>query len=161
MKLIDKKGKLFGLINIIDLLFLVILLVALVGGYMRFKDSSIVAESTNKGKITLMVEEVRQPTIDNIKVGQDIYHYDKGIYFGKITSTSVRPFKEPIDLEGEWIDAEVPGKYTVYVDLDVEITQNEKSYMIGGEEIRVGNSYRVKSKTSTFTGVCVGISVEE
>ena len=48
--MIDKKGKLFGKINIIDLLFLIILIVAVVGGISRFKDSAISVESTSKGK---------------------------------------------------------------------------------------------------------------
>ena len=161
MQVIDKKGKLFGIINIIDLLFLLILVVALVGGYFRFKDSSVVAESTNKGRITLLIDDVRKPTVDNIAEGQDLFHYDKGIFLGKIKAVNSGPYKRPSEFQGEWVEATVPGKYSVYIDLDVEVTQNEKAYTIGGEEIRVGGEYRLKSKTSTFTGVCVGIDVEE
>lgn len=159
--MIDKKGKLFGIINIIDLLFILILGVALVGGFLRFKDSNIVAESTNPGKISFLVDDVRQATVDNILEGQDLYHYDKGIFLGKITAVEVSPYKKPTEFQGEWIEAEVPGKNSILITLDVEVTQNEKSYLIGGEEIRVGNEYRVKSKTSAFTGVCVGIYVED
>ena len=112
--MIDKKGKLFGKINIIDLLFLIILVVAVVGGISRFKDSAISVESTSKGRMTFLVDEVRMPTAENITEGQELYSYDKGTYMGKIAGKTVKPFEDAVE-------------------------------------------YRVKTKTSAFTGICVGI----
>ncbi|MDY3118451.1 MAG: DUF4330 domain-containing protein [Peptoniphilus sp.] len=156
--MIDKKGKLFGKINIIDLLFLLILVVAIVGGIARFKDSAISVESTSKGKMTFLVDEVRTPTVENIMEGQDLYSYDKGIFMGKIVGKTVRPYEDAVEYEGQWVNAEVPNKYSVYVDVDVDIKESDKAYVVGSEEIRVGNEYRVKTKTSSFTGICVGIT---
>lgn len=155
--MIDKKGKLFGKINIIDLLFLIILIVAVVGGISRFKDSAISVESTSKGRMTFLVDEVRMPTAENITEGQELYSYDKGTYMGKIAGKTVKPFEDAVEYEGQWVNAPVPDKYVVYVDVDVDIKESDKSYVVGGEEIRVGNEYRVKTKTSAFTGICVGI----
>ncbi len=155
--MIDKKGKLFGKINIIDLLFLIILVVAVVGGISRFKDSAISVESTSKGRMTFLVDEVRMPTAENITEGQELYSYDKGTYMGKIAGKTVKPFEDAVEYEGQWVNAPVPDKYVVYVDVDVDIKESDKSYVVGGEEIRVGNEYRVKTKTSAFTGICVGI----
>lgn len=155
--MIDKKGKLFGKINVIDLLFLIILVVAVVGGISRFKDSAISVESTSKGRMTFLVDEVRMPTAENITEGQELYSYDKGTYMGKIAGKTVKPFEDAVEYEGQWVNAPVPDKYVVYVDVDVDIKESDKSYVVGGEEIRVGNEYRVKTKTSAFTGICVGI----
>lgn len=155
--MIDKKGKLFGKINIIDLLFLIILVVAVVGGISRFKDSAISVESTSKGRMTFLVDEVRMPTAENITEAQELYSYDKGTYMGKIAGKTVKPFEDAVEYEGQWVNAPVPDKYVVYVDVDVDIKESDKSYVVGGEEIRVGNEYRVKTKTSAFTGICVGI----
>lgn len=155
--MIDKKGKLFGKINIIDLLFLIILVVAVVGGASRFKDSAISVESTSKGRMTFLVDEVRMPTAENITEGQELYSYDKGIYMGKIVGKTVKPYEDAVEYEGQWVKAPVPDKYAVYVDVDVDIKESDKSYVVGSEEIRIGNEYRVKTKTSAFTGICVGI----
>ena len=155
--MIDKKGKLFGKINIIDLLFLIILVVAVVGGISRFKDSAISVESTSKGRMTFLVDEVRMPTAENISEGQELYSYDKGTYMGKIVGKTVKPYEDAVEYEGQWVNAPVPDKYVVYVDVDVDIKESDKSYVVGGEEIRVGNEYRVKTKTSAFMGICVGI----
>lgn len=156
--MIDKKGKIFGKINVIDCLFLLILIVAIVGGISRFKDSSITVESTSKGKMTLLVDNVRTPSVENIIEGQDLYSYDKGVFMGKIVGKTVRPYEDVVEYEGQWVNAPVPDKYSVYLDVDVDIKESDKSYVVGGEEVRVGNEYRVKSKTSAFTGICVGIT---
>lgn len=156
--MIDKKGKIFGKINVIDCLFLLILIVAIVGGISRFKDSSITVESTSKGKMTLLVDNVRTPSVENITEGQDLYSYDKGVFMGKIVGKTARPYEDAVEYEGQWVNAPVPDKYSVYLDVDVDIKESDKSYVVGGEEVRVGNEYRVKSKTSAFTGICVGIT---
>ena len=108
--------------------------------------------------MTLLVDEVRTPTVENMMEGQDLYSYDKGIFMGKIVGKTVRPYEDAVEYEGQWINAPVPEKYSVYLDVNVDIKESDKSYVVGGEEIRVGNEYRVKTKTSAFTGVCVGIT---
>lgn len=155
--MIDKEGKLFGKINIIDLLFLIILVVAVVGGASRFKESPISVESTSKGVMTFLVDNVRMPTAENITEGQEIYSSDKGTYLGKIIRKTVNPYEDVVEYEGQWVKAPVPDKYSIYLDVEVDIKDSDKSYAVGSEEIRVGNDYRVKTKTSAFTGICVGI----
>lgn len=156
--MIDKKGKIFGKINVIDCLFLLILIVAIAGGITRFKDSSITVESTSKGKMTLLVDNVRTPSVENITEGQDLYSYDKGVFMGKIVGKTVRSYEDAVEYEGQWVNAPVPDKYSVYLDVEVDIKESDKSYVVGGEEVRVGNEYRVKTKTSAFTGICIGIT---
>ena len=155
--MIDKEGKLFGKINIIDLLFLIILVVAVVGGASRFKESPITVENTSKGVMTFLVDNVRMPTAENITEGQEIYSSDKGTYLGKIVRKTVNPYEDVVEYEGQWVKAPVPDKYSIYLDVEVDIKDSDKSYAVGSEEIRVGNDYRVKTKTSAFTGICVGI----
>ena len=77
---------------------------------------------------------------------------------GKITGKTVRPYEDAVEYEGQWVNAPVPEKFSVYLDVNVDIKESDKSYVVGGEEIRVGNEYRVKTKTSAFTGICVGIT---
>lgn len=108
--MIDKKGKIFGKINVIDCLFLLILIVAIAGGITRFKDSSITVESTSKGKMTLLVDNVRTPSVENITEGQDLYSYDKGVFMGKIVGKTVRSYEDAVEYEGQWVNAPVPDK---------------------------------------------------
>ena len=53
MKIIDKKGRLFGLINIVDLLIIILLLALVAVGVKRFGNKAAVGEATTKkGVIT-------------------------------------------------------------------------------------------------------------
>ncbi|MDO5302067.1 MAG: DUF4330 domain-containing protein [Tissierellia bacterium] len=158
--ILDGKGRLFGKINVIDLLFLILLAVAIVGGASRLKDSSISAETTTAGRVTLMVENVRQPTVDYIQEGQDLYFYDKGIHFGNIESKKVVAYTKETDVNGTWVKATVPDRFIVYINLDVDVSATDRAFRVGGEEIRVGGEYRVKSQTSTFSGIVVGMDIE-
>lgn len=158
--MIDRKGRLFGKINIIDLLFLLILIIAVVGGISRFRNSSISVENVTEGKMTLLVDDIRAISAENIVEGEELYSYDKGVYFGKIVSKNVVPYEKEIEYEGQWVKAPVPDKYSVYIDVDVDVTETDKAHMVAGQEVRVGTEYRLKSKSIGFSGICIGISVD-
>ena len=84
MKIIDKKGRLFGLINIVDLLIIILLLALVAVGVKRFGNKAAVGEATTKkGVITAEIKDVRDVTAKNVKVGDPIYDYDKGTLIGK------------------------------------------------------------------------------
>lgn len=159
MKIIDKQGRLFGRVNVIDLAFIIILVLALVVGGKRLRGSSVTAETREEGQVTLSVQNIRQASVDNIEVGQQIYHYDKGVYMGDIVNVEVEPYTQQLDYEGQWVDAPVPGKYSVLIDIKVEGSESEKAYIVGGEEVRVGGEFRLKTKTSTFSGHIVDIDI--
>src|SRR5690554_1165418 len=97
MKIINEKGKLFGLINIIDLAVVMILGLLVVGGAMRMKSKPIVVSETSKAYITYEVQDIRMVSVDNIEVGDPLYHYDKGDFVGTIVEKEVKPFTEPLE----------------------------------------------------------------
>lgn len=159
MKLIDKKGKLFGLINIIDLAVLLIFLVLIVGGYKRMKTKPIVTSETTEAIITYEVSEVRQPTVDSVIIGEPLYHYDKGTYIGEIVDMEVKPYTDALEYEGKWINAEVPGKYTIDIKVKADVNNNQDVIVVGGEQTRVGIQYRVKNKQVAFFGTVLDIDL--
>lgn len=161
MKIIDKKGKLFGLINIIDLIFILIVIVAIVGGAKKLGGTRIVNEGTKKGQVTYMVYNVRKVTADNIRIGDQLRHYDKGTYIGEIVDKKVEAATQKTDWQGKWTNAELPDRYTVFITVDCEIGENDQTYTVGGEQTKIGGEYRMKTKTSAFFGTCMGISLIE
>ncbi len=157
MKLIDEKGRLFGLVNVLDLLFVLILAVAIVGGAKRLKGTRVVNDTSRRASVEFLVKEVRQVTVDNIKVGDEVYHYDKGTYFGKITKTWVEPYTEKVESgDGAWVMAQVPERYNVHIIIEGDMQESDQAYTFGGEQLKIGNEYRLKTKTSAFFGTCFG-----
>jgi hypothetical protein len=162
MKVIDEKGKLFGFINIIDLLVIVVIVLLVVGGYKRAVKTK--PEMVTKDKDALVVveiPEVRKATVDAIDVGDELYHYDKGNYFGKIIDKKVENYKEPAESgDGRWILSEVPEKYNVILTVEGSAIETPNFIKIGGEETRVGAQFKMKSKKVAFMGTIFEVNVE-
>lgn len=159
MKIINEKGKLFGIINIIDLTVLLVVALLLVGGVQRMKTKPIVVSDDSKALITYEVSDIRMVSVENIVEGDDLYHYDRGGYIGKIVEVDYKPYTEPVESNGQWVDAEVPNKYVVTFTVEADVRDNPDVILVGGEQTRIGTQYRLKNKRIAFFGTVVGMEV--
>ncbi len=159
MKIIDEKGKLFGLINIIDLTVLLVVALLVVGGARRMKTKPIIVNETTTARITYEVAEVRMPTVENLLVGDELEHYDRGGHIGEVVEVSYEPYTEPIEGDNEWIEAEVPGKYNLLFVVEAEVNDSPDVLVVGGEQTRVGTQYRMKNKRVAFFGTCLDVDI--
>lgn len=161
MKIIDKKGRLFGLINIVDLLIIILLLALVAVGVKRFGNKAAVGEATTKkGVITAEIKDVRDVTAKNVKVGDPIYDYDKGTLIGKILTAEVEPYKDETEYQGKFFNSEVPGKYRVIMTIDADVKETQDFYQVGTEQIRIGAEMRIKNKSITSFMTILGIEVK-
>lgn len=161
MKVIDKKGRLFGLINIVDLIVLILIIALVSVGVKRFGTKSAVGEATtSKGVITAEVKDVRDVTANNIKEGDPIYDYDKGTYLGKIAKAEVEPYTDETEYQGKFINAEVPNKYRVTMTIEADIKETEDFYQVGTEQIRIGQEMRIKNKKVAVFMTILGVEVK-
>lgn len=161
MKIIDKKGRLFGLINIVDLLVIILLLALVMVGVKRFGNKAAVGEATTKkGVITAEIKDVRDVTANNIKVGDPIYDYDKGTYLGKIVTAEVEPYKDKTEYQGKFYNAEVPDKFRVIITIDADVKETQDFYQVGTEQVRIGAEMRIKNKSITTFMTILGVEVK-
>lgn len=161
MKIIDKKGRLFGLINIIDLLVIILLIALVAVGAKRFGNKGPVGETTTKkGVITAEVKDVRDVTANNIKVGDPIYDYDKGTYLGKIVTAEVEPYKDKTEYQGKFYNSVVPDKYRVTMTIDADVKDTQDFYQVGTEQVRIGAEMRIKNKSITTFMTILGVEVK-
>lgn len=161
MRVINEKGKLFGVINIIDLTVVLILGLLIFGGVKRMQSKPIVVSESSKAHITFDISDVRMPTVENVEVGDELYHYDKGAFLGTIVEKEVTSYTEPLEKDGEWIDAEIPGKYRLSIVVESDVMDNPDVVVAGGEQTRIGVEYRLKNKKVAFFGTVFGVEVLE
>ena len=161
MKIIDEKGKLFGLINIIDLSVLLVVVLLVVGGASRFKAKPTVTGKLSEALIDFEVSNVRMATVNQIAEGDQVFHYDKGTLIGEVVEVSVEPYKDVIEGDNEWIESEVPNKYIVNFKVKADVKDSQDVIIAGEEQMRVGISYRVKNKKAAFTGTVMDIEVKK
>lgn len=159
MRFIDKKGKLFGLINIFDLMVLMILGLLIIGGIIRVRSRPIVAKETSKAHIIYETLDVRMNIIENVEIGDPIYNFDQDGLVGTIAEKTHEPFTEILEKDGQWINAEVPDKYRLTFKVEADVKNNPDVVLAGGEEIRVGIQYRLKNKKLSFFATILEIEL--
>lgn len=142
MKMIDQKGKLFGIINLFDLLVLLLLVALIVGvGYKYIIVNPTVALNESELEVTLWVEDVRQVTVDVINVGDLVREYDSNLFFGEIIKKEVTPHYEPAETaDGRIVNAQVEGKYDVYMKLKCKGIVSDNAISIASKEIKIGGT---------------------
>jgi len=162
MKIIDNKGKIFGLINLIDLIVILVLgLLVVGGGYKVMKKSPQVITQSEKVIVKVEISEVRQPSVDGIKEGDMLYHYDKGQVFGKIVKKNVVNFqKEAPTSDGRFVLSDVPGKYNVILDVEANATNTTDVVIVGGEHTRIGAQFRLKNKNVAVFSTVLGVEID-
>jgi hypothetical protein len=91
--LIDEKGKLFGKINILDLMVFVLVLVVIAGVAYKFTKSNAPTPFTQRDKIETVfyVEEVPVYSVAAVKQGAVVEDRVTGSVFGTVTAMDVQP----------------------------------------------------------------------
>jgi hypothetical protein len=91
--ILDKKGKLFGKISIVDVLVILLIIAVGAGLYYKFGKSGTVTPFTHTQtvQVTLSLESVNQYIGNNIKEGDIVQDRVQNVTMGKVTSVKTGP----------------------------------------------------------------------
>ncbi|HEY3368912.1 MAG TPA: DUF4330 domain-containing protein [Symbiobacteriaceae bacterium] len=97
MSVIDNKGRLFGKINLLDLV-VVVAVIAVAGryGYKHFmpKQSAVTGQDQNV-EIVVKISKISQSTVDGLKVGDEILDSPSNTILGKVVKKEAQPSPVP------------------------------------------------------------------
>lgn len=148
MSLVDRKGRLFGKINLLDLV--VLLAVLAVAGrfvYQQFRSDEITAVGEDREiEMTFMLPHVEQYTIDVLTEGEAVYDSKSNTYMGKVVDVDKRPsvvVREGPD--GRLYESESDTKYDYFVTISGPGRVTSNGVTMGGIEVKVGRSNQYKS----------------
>ncbi|HWQ29596.1 MAG TPA: DUF4330 domain-containing protein [Negativicutes bacterium] len=149
MALMDKKGRLFGKINIVDLSIVLILLL-LAGGvyYVFFGGSSKQVTATNKVVYEFEITNVNKDFVDAITDGDPIRDSVRGNELGTVTGKVERPatmLNEDL-INGRYVIAKVPDAYDVAITIEAQANITPANVIVGGAEVKVGKKFFIKGK---------------
>lgn len=163
MRIIDEKGRLFGLINIIDLMALLLLAVALLVGIGKVMGREVRHEpGAATVHLEFLVSDVRQQTVDVIQVGDMIKDSTGNQAFGIIKGKKVLPYREPAPTSnGSFVLADVPGRFEILLDLECSGHDLEDALRVASHEIRIGTSLVIYTKKYAVEGKVMKIEIEE
>lgn len=165
MKFIDEKGRIFGIINIIDLF--IILIVIIIGlGIFKFQDireSVNIFDTSEKVDIyiTYNINDVRMASYEGIKIGDVFYVKDTNQIIGEVIYKSYSNSKiSTIDSNGKFVYSEVPDHYDVLFKIKAKGSYNDTKVTINGKDIHIGESTEINSRFSKFTAIIYNIEFE-
>lgn len=150
MKLIDKKGKLFGLINAIDLCIIVVIVVIIAGAVYKFKfmDKTSNTAAMQNVTYTVKIEKIRNYVFDNVEVGDELFDKTSGNDIGKIVKVDSEQATENIQLNnGTYIKGNVENRINVILTVEAPAVKNNSGTFVNRTyELLVGSQKKFMTK---------------
>ena len=158
----DKNGKLFGKISILDI-FVVLLVIGVVAGtfyrYTSERTNMLFANDTIH--YTLRISNVREFSLENYHVGLRAYHHMTNELVGTIVGIRSEPVYDFLENAfGELYLAPRLDIINIYLDLEVVGMETDTAYLINGtHELNIGADMRLRTRYITVTGTIDSIRI--
>lgn len=160
--MIDKQGRLFGRINIFDLV-VILVLVVIVGRvlYIKLNVPEIVAPPQDNVVIEFRAE-VLNPVAEFVEVGQRITDKRTGIYLGEVKEIEITPLPVAVaGANGQVIWADSPRHVEIRMVLSNQGTVTENVYQLGALGVRVGERITLVGPQFSFDANLTDLSKEK
>lgn len=163
MKLIDEKGKLFGIINYFDLL-MIILIGVIASGLLYVKNNNItevIGQNQQKEIIVdFFVSGVRDVTVNNIDVGDVVKNNETHKEIGTVIEKEVTAKEETIVLKsGEVKEVLIPDRYDMLLRVKGFGEVNNDGVMMANKDCKIGLLMTIDSSRIQTTPVVYGLEI--
>lgn len=151
--LINKKGKLFGIINVIDLGILLVIVALVIGGVYKIKSiNSIQAEDLKQIEVTVRFEEEPKGLVEAINNGDILEDSVRGIEIGEVVSKDIELHKElVVGKDGRVEYKEIPDSYDGEIVLRGNAIVDDEGVVVETRSLYIGTEIRLKSNIYVFT----------
>lgn len=150
MKIIDEKKRLFGVLNIVDIIIIVLVIAVIFAAY-TFLGKQVKDNLTKRSySVTLEVTQVDKNLCDSIKAGKTVFDKVQNQPFGILTDFRIEPSEEynVSTLDGSVNEVTVPERFDVYIDIEITTDRN----------IAVGERLGITTKDFTAAGYVVKVN---
>lgn len=145
-RFLDERGRIFGKVNVVDLLVLLVIIAVVVFAAVRFTGGS---SKTVPVRVTYTVEEVRQATVDALKsesAAKGTVADDGGTVLGEVEEVVVEPtLEEFMTPDGELKAFDSP----VFNDVNIVVHGEGR---VSGSTVRIGSVPMRVGKKVTLVG---------
>ena len=112
-----------------------------------------------KKDVILVIEDVRQYSVDALQLGDNVYSDDTNYYFGKIKNIEVEDSYLPlIKNDGEGVLVRSPEKYNIILTVECNVLDRPNGVFAEGiTEIKVHSTGKYKTIGLLFSAITKGI----
>ena len=148
--MIDKNGKLFGKINIIDFVVIVVIVAAIAMlGVSRLSKRGAETVTIPDGKsayITFYAEEIPEYVAEKLEEGSKVYDVDMKTYLGDVVSFEVEPSVTfSTNTEGDSVLTTKEKYKSVKITAKVNGTPNDYGILVDDNQYGVGHSMTIRA----------------
>lgn len=158
--IINKDGKLFGKISIVDIAVVLVIVLLAVGLAAKFGGKTSLNLSTNeKIQSTLLVRNVRMYSVEALQKGGELYDKTTKEYIGDITDVRYEAGEATVNMaDGTFSVVPVEGRYNVYVTVEFTGKTSDKGYYTeANKQIGTGSTIVFNSKFAQCESTVVDV----
>ncbi len=162
MKLVDDKGRIFGIINYVDLL-IVLAIVIVLGRFVLVKGDGILPEELNTDssqevEVLYYIKGVKEASIQGVKIGDVFRHGATNSVIGEVTNIEIQPSAiMTTDEKGKVIYSEIPDRFDMYLTIKGKGQVTEFDIKVANDEIKIGKSMQIQSRMNRFEAIIYAI----
>ncbi len=161
--IIDKNGRLFGKINIIDVAVILVVIAVIAGVFVRFTGGAgKIVTATKKIEFDVKVEAVRDFTVVALEKKGLVTNKNYDIVTGEITNVETTDAtQKATKVDGTLVAAPMEDRYTSVVTIVTDGKESDSGYFdSNNEELAVGREYTIYSKFAKTTGTITRVAVQ-
>lgn len=158
--IINKEGKLFGKISIVDILVILAIAVAALGIYSRFFVGNEKVETASSHiEYTMKIDDVRIGTVKALEKLGPITNATTKEAMGNLVSVSCEDAIKAVEtIDGTIKNSPLPERYDVTITVRVDGSVNSSGFYTGSNQpLTIGSNYVFTSKYAKTTGKILSI----
>ena len=173
MKIIDENGRIFGKINVIDFVAILLIVMIIPTAYYGYKVAklrklkpSANARLQNKPQEWIEVEVELQgapSVLANVISEGDVYKNDEGVEAARITEIiDVKPSKiSMVAPDNSIVIGEDPYKKDVKLKIDFLCTRDRGRYVFKNKDVRINDPIVFDTDTYAFEALVIGVKPKQ
>lgn len=157
MAIIDEKGRLFGKINVIDLLVIIGLVTVIAGAGYKFFLAPRAVKAQN-AEVTVIIPAVRPEEAQSIQAGDQLVT-DTTVTDARVKKVEIKPaLTVTTRSDGTTLLTTNPYRKDAYVTLEGKVSLGPTAMKFAGQDIRVGKDFWLKSLRYELKGSVLSIN---
>lgn len=146
--LIDNKGRLFGLVSVIDIFVIAVILIIIIFGALQLGGGSGIGilQSPVPVSMSFTIENLETFTTNSINIGDPVADNLTGVSFGNITSINTNPTIEyNPNSDGILIASFLPDHYHLVISTLIEGFRVQNGVWISGHTFLIGEQIVIRA----------------
>ena len=159
---LDKKGKLFGKVSIVDVAVILVAVLAVIA--MASKIGQPIKSGSGQGtataQYTVEVQKIRDASFNAVNKGDYVYDQQTGTCLGTVTEKTKQPAKDEVKkTDGTYVEAEVPGRYDMTLTIGAKGRKTDTGfYLEGKKELLKNADIDFTNENIAFSGTVLSIN---